>query len=182
MNKLLVNFFRLAIIAVLLVQPVVARSVVVAHSIFGVVTHVSDGDTLWVRPTGGGDALNVRIQGIDAPESCQDYGHNARQALSRHVLHKSVTLVTKARDKYGRVIANVSLGNQDVAAWMVANGHAWSHHASRNHSSRSAGLYARQEMAARQAGRGLWGHAYPIEPRDFRKLTKCHKQSKSWRG
>jgi micrococcal nuclease len=162
-----------AIIAVLLVMPVQART---ALSIVGVVTYVSDGDTVWVKPNGGGEALDVRIQGIDAPESCQDYGHVAQQALSQHVLHKTVTLTTKARDKYGRVIARISFGNQghqDVGAWMVANGHAWSYHFHRN-----AGPYAREEMMARLSGRGLWGNGYPMEHREFRRRTKCHKPRK----
>ena len=164
------KIFTAAIIAVLLVMPAQGRT---ALSIVGVVTYVSDGDTIWVNPVGGGEALDVRIQGIDAPESCQDYGRMSQQALSQHVLHKTVTLSTKARDRYGRVIAKVNLGNQDVGAWMVMNGHAWS-----NHFHKSAGLYAREEMAARQSGRGLWGNAYPIEPREFRMRTKCHKQRK----
>jgi endonuclease YncB( thermonuclease family) len=161
------KFFTAAIIAVMLAVPVHAGT------IQGTVTHVTDGDTLWVKPSSGGEALDVRIQGIDAPESCQDYGHAAQQALSRHVLHKSVTLTTKARDKYGRVIAKVSLGNQDVGAWMVKSGHAWSYHF---HKSR--GPYANEEKAARQAGRGLWGYPNAIEPREFRKFmrgAKCHK-------
>jgi endonuclease YncB( thermonuclease family) len=140
------------------------------QAVMGVVSHVTDGDTLWVKPNGGGEALDVRIQGIDAPESCQDYGHAAQQALASQVLHKKVKLTTRARDKYGRVIAKISLGNQDVGAWMVHGGHAWSYHFHR-----SAGLYANEEMAARQAGRGLWGNGQPLEPREFRKRTKCHK-------
>lgn len=158
------KFFTAAIIAVMLA--VSAQ----ASTIQGRVTHVTDGDTLWVKPSGGGEALDVRIQGIDAPESCQDYGHTSQQALSSHVLHKTVTLTTKARDKYGRVIAKVSLGNQDIGAWMVKSGHAWSYHFHK-----SAGPYAKEETVARQAGRGLWGYGQPQEPREFRKRNKCKR-------
>lgn len=175
------KIFTAAIIAVMLVTaalrspPVIAKAKNPndARSVIGVVTYVSDGDTIWVKPSGGGEALDVRIQGIDAPESCQDYGHISQQALSQHVLHKTVTLTTKARDKYGRVIANVRLGDQDVAAWMVHGGHAWSYHFHRN-----AGPYAKEEIAARQAGRGLWGNGSAVEPREFRKRAKCHKPRK----
>jgi micrococcal nuclease len=167
------KIFTGVIIAVLLVMPTQART---ALSIVGVVMYVSDGDTIWVKPEDGSEALDVRIQGIDAPESCQEYGHVSKQALSQHLLRKTVTLTTKARDKYGRVIARVSFGgrgNQDVGAWMVVNGHAWSYHFHRN-----AGPYAREEMAARQAGRGLWINGNPIEPREYRRRTKCHKPHK----
>jgi micrococcal nuclease len=169
------------IIAVLLLAQHFASTLAVAktkqastgRTVAGVVTHVTDGDTLWVKPLGGGEALDVRLQGIDAPESCQDYGRAAQQQLAAQVMHRTVTLTTKARDKYGRVIAKVSLGQQDVGAWMVANGHAWSYHFHR-----SAGPYAREEAAARQAGRGLWATSYPLEPRAFRKRTSCRKQRK----
>jgi endonuclease YncB( thermonuclease family) len=33
----------------------------------GIVTHVSDGDTVWVQPLQGGEAHKVRLLGIDAP-------------------------------------------------------------------------------------------------------------------
>ena len=48
-----------------------------AAQLHGVVTHVSDGDTLWVRPAGAGAALQVRLQGLDAPEICQEFGSQA---------------------------------------------------------------------------------------------------------
>jgi micrococcal nuclease len=172
------KFFTAAIIAVQLALQVLASPAAMAksknpnagHQVVGVVSHVTDGDTLWVKPNSGGEALDVRIQGIDAPESCQDYGHASQQALARHVLHKSVTLHTRARDKYGRVIAKVSLANQDVGAWMVHGGHAWSYHFHK-----SAGPYAREEVAAKQARRGLWAYSNAVEPREFRKRNKCKR-------
>jgi len=139
-------------------------------SFHAVVTHVTDGDTMWVSTGNGEQATDIRIQGIDAPEICQDYGRTAQAALSHRVLHQTVSVTSKARDKYGRMVAKVSVGGEDLGAWLVANGHAWS-----NHYRQSLGTYGAQEMAARQAGRGLWGSGSPIEPKVFRKKTKCHK-------
>lgn len=135
-----------------------------------VVTHVTDGDTLWVSKGNGEQAIDVRLQGIDAPEICQDYGKSAQAALARRVLHQTVSVTSKARDKYGRMVAKVSVGGEDLGAWLVANGHAWS-----NHYHQSLGTYGQQETAAKQAGRGLWAGGYPVEPKLFRKRTKCHK-------
>ncbi|HSW20716.1 MAG TPA: hypothetical protein VLJ86_26060, partial [Ramlibacter sp.] len=42
------------------------------------VTHVTDGDTVWVRPASGGAPIAVRLQGLDAPEICQAHGLQAR--------------------------------------------------------------------------------------------------------
>ena len=38
---------------------------------FGVVTYVIDGDTVKVRPSNGGKPISIRIEGINAPEICQ---------------------------------------------------------------------------------------------------------------
>lgn len=135
-----------------------------------VVTHVTDGDTIWVSKRNGEQAINVRLQGIDAPEICQDYGKSAQVALARLVLHQTVSVTSKARDKYGRMVAKVSVGGEDLGAWLVTNGHAWS-----NHYRQSLGTYGQQETAAKQAGRGLWASGSPMEPKIFRKKTKCHK-------
>lgn len=135
-----------------------------------VVKHVTDGDTIWVARGSSSEAIDVRIQGIDAPEICQDYGRVAAGALLQHLQHKTVSVTGRARDKYGRMVAKVTLNGQDLGAWLVENGHAWSYH-----NKRSLGPYGKQELAARQAGRGLWASGSPVEPKLFRKQTKCHK-------
>ena len=129
----------------------------------GVVTHVTDGDTLWVRTSTHGKPRKVRFQGIDAPESCQNWGTQATAALTQRVQFKTVQLNTRARDDYGRMVATVTLDGDDVGRWMVANGHAWSYHYRRN-----PGPYAAEESRARAAGHGLWSQP-AIEPREFRK-------------
>lgn len=130
----------------------------------GVVTHVTDGDTIWVRPAGAGSAVQVRLQGIDAPEICQAFGAQARDALAARVLHRPVQVAVVTKDIYQRSVGRVSLQGQDIGAWMVAGGHAWSAHYQRR-----AGPYAQEEAAARNARRGLWLAAAPLEPRLFRK-------------
>ncbi len=134
-----------------------------AHALSGVVTRVADGDTLWVRPAGG-KPVKVRLQGIDAPEHCQHWGEQARAALASRVLHRQVAVHTRAHDDYQRAIARVELNGEDVAAWMVREGHAWSYRYRR-----SPGPYAGQERRARAARRGLFGQPAAVEPRVFRK-------------
>lgn len=137
------------------------------ETVLAVVTHVSDGDTLWVRPLGGEGRqrpIKLRLQGIDAPERCQVWGPQARLALSSKVLNKEVRLQTRGRDDHERVLGNVWLGDEDVSAWMVDHGHAWSYRFRR-----SAGPYAEQEEKARQNKRGLFADPHAVEPRQFRK-------------
>ena len=140
----------------------------------GVVTYVTDGDTLWVKlagPNGGhsnDDSVKVRFQGIDAPEICQSGGDASLAALKAKVLHQTVQLHTSRYDDYGRMLARVSTGsgpaNVDIGAWIVERGQAWSYRY-RN----SPGPYAAQEQTARAARRGVWAVPGATEPRVFRK-------------
>jgi micrococcal nuclease len=129
----------------------------------GVVTHVTDGDTLWVRLAGEADSVKVRFQGIDAPEICQAGGSASLAALKTKVLRQTVQLQTSRYDDYGRMLARVRLQGDDVGAWMVQQGQAWSYRY-RN----SPGPYAVQEQAARAAKRGVWAVPNSVEPRLFR--------------
>lgn len=141
-----------------------------ARTLNAVVTHVSDGDTVWLRPAGAGSALQLRLQGIDAPEICQAFGAQARDALAARVLRRQVWVVIKARDVYQRAVGRVSFQGQDIGAWLVAGGYAWA-----ARSQRGSGAYAQEEAAARNGRRGLWQAAAPVDPRSFRKRHgPCH--------
>ena len=142
-----------------------AASAVHAASFEAQVQHVSDGDTLWLRPQPGGAPGAVRIEGIDAPEICQPGGPQARDALARLVLQRRVRIVTSGHDDFGRTLARVETERGDVGRWLVRAGHAWSYRQRRD-----AGPYAREERQARQAKAGLWSEARPMEPRQFRRL------------
>ncbi len=145
-----------------------------AKLLTGTVTHVSDGDTLWVRLREGGEPVKVRFQGMDAPESCQDWGPQAMKALKAKALRKAVVLNTRARDDYGRMLARVQMNGEDLGAWMVAQGHAWSYHYRRD-----PGPYAMEERSARSDKRGLWATSAPLEPREFRKQHGSCEPKKS---
>lgn len=135
----------------------------------GTVTRVSDGDTVWIQPDVPGDGsrprrLRVRLVGLDAPERCQAHGDAAGAALSARVLGRQVTVRRRATDDYGRALGSVWLGSQDVGAWLVREGHAWS---ARHHG--VPGPYASEEREARAARRGLFADPAPLLPRDFRR-------------
>lgn len=131
----------------------------------GHVTHVSDGDTVWVRPETGGAPRAVRLEGIDAPEICQPGGEAAREALARRVLHRFVRVQSDRDDDWGRALGRVEHDAQDLGAWLVREGHAWSYRYRRD-----AGPYAKEQRLARQARHGLWAEPQPMEPRTFRQF------------
>jgi len=136
----------------------------------GVVTRVSDGDTVWVQPDAMDDGalrrkrVKVRLVGLDAPERCQAHGPEAGAALASRVQGRQVTVRRRATDDYGRALGTLWLGDEDVGAWLVREGHAWS-----ARWRGGAGPYASEEGAARAARRGLFAAQAPFEPREFRR-------------
>jgi micrococcal nuclease len=139
--------------------------------------YVVDGDTVRVRPPGGGKPLSIRLDGIDAPEICQAFGPASRDALMRRVLGKRVKVLGKRHDDYGRLLARLQLNGGDTGQWMVANGLAWSY---RFRS--SPGPYAAQQRRARAAGLGVFSPAHgaaPVYPAQFRKQHgSCYPPAK----
>ena len=135
-----------------------------AEVIRGVVTHVSDGDSIWVRQAGRSQAVEVRIVGVDAPETCQAFGPQSRRALEALLMNEPVLVRTRGRDDYQRVLGQVRHEGHDVGAWLVREGHAWSGTFQGKH-----GPYAKLEAEARAAHRGLWANGSAVEPRHFRR-------------
>ena len=135
-----------------------------AASYRAVVTHVTDGDTLWVRPTGQTTEVELRLLHLDAPEGCQRHGPAAKKALAQRLLHQNVSVRTYGVDDYQRSLVKVRHRGQDVGAWLVEQGHAWS-----SSYRGKAGPYETIEKKARLARRGLWAHPDAEEPRAFRR-------------
>lgn len=129
----------------------------------GRVTHVTDGDTLWVQPESGGSTLKLRLEGIDAPEICQVGGEASRAALSALTFNRTLEIKIRRQDDYGRGLARLTDQGQDIGAKMVRAGQAWSYRW-RN----SSGPYASEEQAARYASLGLFSQADAQLPREFR--------------
>jgi len=130
----------------------------------GKVTHVTDGDTLWVQPASGGKPVKVRIAGIDAPEICQSGGRASRAVLTGRLAGRQIDVRTERKDDYGRIIAALSLDGDDIGGWMVSGGQAWSYRFGRD-----GGPYVPQQLRARAAKRGLFADPSAQEPRLFRK-------------
>lgn len=137
---------------------------VCASGFRGVVVSVTDGDTIKVKH---GETLEViRLDGIDAPEKLQEYGPEAREALSGLILNKEVEISPVTKDRYGRTVARVDY-NGSVNEFLVQSGNAWWFRKYARKNSKLALL----EADARLNKRGLWAKE-AVAPWEFRKQNR----------
>ena len=134
-----------------------------AAELNGKVIHISDGDTIHVL-TNDKKKYKIRLNGIDAPESSQDYGNKSKENLKRYIYNKDVTVIYKSKDKYNRLLGTVYLNKQDINLQQIKDGYAWVYKKYNNDSN-----YLIAEKHARSSKKGLWAGINPLEPWVFRK-------------
>jgi endonuclease YncB( thermonuclease family) len=123
---------------------------------------VMDGDTVLVLKTG--QKIKIRLANIDAPEKSQDFGIASRDALIAMVQHKEIQVEPVTIDKYGRLVALLTVDGLKVNEEQVKQGMAWEY--SSYHSDRH---YIALQQEAQQARRGLWIQPNPVPPWVWRK-------------
>jgi micrococcal nuclease len=128
----------------------------------GVVTGVIDGDTIKVQLSSG--PITVRLANIDAPELGQAGGGAATRALDSRVLGQEVSLDVVTKDQHESVVAVVYVGEENVNAWLVKQGHAWAYRPYTTDPN-----YCVWENGARSLRRGLWADKNWIAPWELRK-------------
>ena len=117
-----------AILLAALALPAAAAPSSDASTIDGIVTHVVDGDGLRIG------AIEIRLCGIDAPETRRPGGRESTLALTALVLGQRLVCRPvgegtpcdgrSKRKSYDRIVAQCFLGDQDVAGAQVRSGHA----------------------------------------------------------
>lgn len=137
------------------------------------VSWVMDGDTLLVVLDDQHEPVKLRIQDIDAPESCQPGGEAARNAMIALALRQRVEVDLVAEDVYGRQVARVRRGDLDLGAEMVRTGMAWAYRFNTG-----KGPYARLQRQAQQDKRGLFAaRETAMSPKVFRQFHgACHAE------
>lgn len=121
---------------------------------------VQDGDTVVLT-----DGRRIRLYGIDAPEMRQNYGIDAKMYLERLVRNRDVSVTVRARDLYGRTVAELHYGKASVGEALVRAGYAWWY---RSLAKKEKAL-EQAENEARTKRAGLWADAAAIEPWLWRK-------------
>ena len=105
---------------------------------------------------------------MDAPESDQPWGREAREALSRLVRSTRPRFSLLYRDHYARVVALVYTKGIVVNEQLVRDGHAWAYD-----QYLPVGLRAKYkgfEQSAQASRAGLWAaKAKPVPPWEWRR-------------
>jgi endonuclease YncB( thermonuclease family) len=138
----------------------------------GKVIGVSDGDTITLL-NAQQKQIKVRLTGIDCPEKSQAFGNRAKKELSDKVFSQNVQIEVRGKDKYGRSLGVVKIGNEDVNEYLISQGVAWHFKKyAKTQPAEEASRYARAEELARQSKKGLWIQDNPIPPWEFREQSK----------
>lgn len=133
-----------------------------SDTFYAKVIGVTDGDTIVVL-TDNNKQIKIRLEGIDCPESSQNFGEMAKQATVALCFKKKVKVKETGKDKYGRTLAFVFVKDLCVNNELIKEGMAW-HYKKHNHDPELAEL----EQQARAKKIGLWSQSAPTAPWDYR--------------
>lgn len=134
------------------------------------IDYIYDGDT--VKIIDNKKAYKLRITHIDAPERNQTYGKKSRRALMQLCKNATVKIQITGTDKYQRKLGSLSCNKQDVASFMLQQGHAWF-----NDKYSSDLILAFKERTARKNKLGLWQDEAPMAPWIWRRMNKAQQKS-----
>lgn len=147
----------------------VTASPALAFTLNGTCVSVYDGDTITVKADSKKE--KIRLLGIDTPEMGQKpWGTKARDFTRGLVLNKDVRVETDAqpRDRYGRLLGYVYVGDTFVNEAIVREGHGvlltYPPNVAHVENFRAA------QTSAREAGKGIWDPQAPLteSPKDYR--------------
>ena len=162
-------FHRILAIFLLLALPVC-----LGDTLLGRVIRVLDGDTIELL-TAQRESIRIRLNAIDAPEKSQAYGQRSRKYLDDMVHGRNVRVQYTSKDRYGRVLGDIYVGEELINLKMVEAGLAW-HYVmfAKDHTA-----MAKAEVEARTARRGLWQEPHPIPPWEYRKQSRAKQSEES---
>ena len=132
------------------------------------VVDVIDGDTITVEPISGGKRTKIRLHGIDAPESRQNFGQAAKAFVNKQVLFKEVDIQETMTDRYNRTVAIVNYDDTTLQERLIENGYAWVW----VKYCKNCKDWLALEKKAVKAKKGLWQENKPVAPWIWRRKNK----------
>ena len=135
---------------------------------------VGDGDS--IRVLEGNRRITIRLACIDAPESSQlPWGVQSTALLKKLIpIGSEVSLEMKAKDRYGRFVAEIFSSRGNINQLMVQLGQAFAYRKYMHHC--DAQKYLQLEADAQRQAIGVWSVGYsgierPWEYRRIRRIT-----------
>jgi len=147
----------------LVLLPLLVAPAVQSQPVEGLVTRVVDGDTIHVKL--GDRVEKVRYIGVNTPEvhhpsKGEEPGGRAAAEMNRRLVGGQRVRLERdvqARDRHGRLLAYVWVGDAMVNAELVRLGYAQVMTIPPNVKHQE--LFTKLQREAREAGRGLWRRA-----------------------
>jgi endonuclease YncB( thermonuclease family) len=136
----------------------------------GDVLTVHDGDTVRVQPADG-EAVSIRVYGVDCPELGQPYGTEARDMTAQLLKGRRVEIIpAQTRKSYKREVAGVVLLDDMIVLQdaLISAGLAWVD--SRFCRMAVCDLWRQHQADAKASRRGLWVDDSPIPPWAWRRM------------
>ena len=132
---------------------------------------VGDGDTVRVNSRQG-EKVTIRLACIDAPETSQGAsGKWSTKTLKGLIQGQSISLKSQVKDRYGRTVAEIYVGNRNINLQMVQVGAAYVYRQYLKQCDRNA--YLRTEDTANKKGLGVWGPYKPAQvPWEYRRSRR----------
>ena len=125
------------------------------HPFVGQCLAVIDGDTIYVSRDG--ITIRILVEGIDCPEKNQPFAEEAKAFTLNLITGKTVTIVEKEKDSYGRTVARVFVDGRDRSMELLKAGLA-AHFKQYN----SDWLLAALEEQAKADKVGMWASANAV--------------------
>ena len=121
------------------------------------VVRIADGDSVEILRSGESTRLRVRLEGVDAPELGEVFSRDAQDFLRRLALDRRVSVSGRDVDRYGRLVARVTVAGQDLSLALLNAGLACQRFATDT-------LLAAAESRARSSGAGFWAANATTKP------------------
>lgn len=139
------------------------------------VSKITDGDTIHAVDKHG-TTLKIRLLHIDAPETTQAFGKEAKEHLGDKIMGCQITLEEIKPDKRypDRTLGVIYFNGRNINLEMVADGYAW-HYAQFS----PIVTYEDAEKQARKQRLGLWQGKTPLEPWEYRKKKMLERLQKN---
>jgi len=121
------------------------------------VVRVADGDSVEILRSGESARLRVRLEGVDAPELGEVFSREAQDFLRRLALDRRVNVSGRDVDRYGRLVARVTVAGQDLSLALLNAGLACQRFV-------TDAVLAAAESRAKSSGIGFWAANATTKP------------------